>query len=58
MFLNTPLYWNQVADKSAGTGQPNINGVSLSNLLVPIPPYDEQKRILNKFNSLFQKIYD
>lgn len=57
MFLNTPLYWSQVADKSAGTGQPNINGVSLSNLLVPIPPYHEQKRILNKINCLLKKIY-
>ncbi len=56
LFLNTPLYWNQVADKSAGTGQPNINGVSLSNLLVPIPSYNEQERILNKINYLFQKI--
>lgn len=56
LFLNTPLYWNQVADKSAGTGQPNINGVSLSNLLVPIPSYSEQERILNKINYLFQEI--
>ena len=56
LFINTPLYWNQVADKSAGTGQPNINGVSLSNLLVPIPSYSEQERILNKINYLFQEI--
>ena len=47
-FLGSPLYWNQVADKTAGTGQPNINGVSLSNLLIPIPPILEQKRIIVK----------
>lgn len=56
LFLNTPLYWNQVADKSSGTGQPNINGVSLSNLLIPIPSYSEQERIINKINYLFQEI--
>lgn len=47
-FLGSPLYWNQVADKTAGTGQPNINGVSLSNLFIPIPPILEQKRIIVK----------
>lgn len=49
-YLHSPLYWNQVSDKSAGTGQPNINGVSLSNLLIPIPPIIEQKRILKKLD--------
>ena len=47
-FLGSPLYWKQVADKTAGTGQPNINGVSLSNLFIPIPPILEQKRIIVK----------
>lgn len=47
-FLGSPLYWNQVANKTAGTGQPNINGVSLSNLLIPLPPTLEQKRIIVK----------
>ena len=52
-YLKSPLYWNEVADKSAGTGQPNINGVSLSNLFIPVPPIDEQTRILNKINKMF-----
>lgn len=47
-YLNSPLYWSEVADKSAGTGQPNINGVSLGNLLMPIPPINEQLRICEK----------
>ena len=55
-FLNSPLYWNQVADKSAGTGQPNINGVSLSNLVIPIPPIPEQERLIKKINYLFELI--
>ena len=56
MFLNSPLYWNQVADKQAGTGQPNINGVSLGNLLIPIPPINEQVRIESKINKIFEII--
>lgn len=51
-YLNSPLYWCEVADKSAGTGQPNINGVSLGNLLLPIPPINEQNRICKKINAI------
>ena len=49
-YLNSPLYWAQVADKSAGTGQPNINSVSLGNLLIPLPPINEQFRICRKID--------
>ena len=56
LFLNSPFYWNQVADKSAGTGQPNINGVSLSNLLIPLPPLKEQEKIKSKINIIFDLI--
>ena len=56
MFLNSPLYWNQVADKQAGTGQPNINGASLGNLLIPIPPINEQNRIKSKINEIYELI--
>ncbi len=55
-YLNSSLYWSQVADKSAGTGQPNINGVSLGNLLIPIPSIAEQDRLINRINYLFDLI--
>ena len=45
-----------MADKQAGTGQPNINGVSLGNLLIPIPPINEQVRIEIKINKIFETI--
>ena len=51
-FLNSPFYWRQVEDKKAGTGQPNINGKSLANLLIPLPPLAEQKRIVAKIEEL------
>ena len=56
LFLNSPFYWNQVADKTAGTGQPNINGVSLSNLLIPLPPLNVQESIISKINLIFDLI--
>ncbi|WP_445489841.1 restriction endonuclease subunit S [Niallia sp. 03133] len=55
LFLESDLYWNQIASKSQGTGQPNVNAVSLANLVMPLPPINEQKRIFNKVNELFEQ---
>ena len=52
IFAGTPLYWKQIHDKSQGTGQPNVNGVSLSNLIFPLPPLAEQERIVAKLDEL------
>ena len=51
-YLESPCYWRQLTNATSGTGQPNVNGQSLSHLLVPIPPSNEQKRILAEVNSL------
>lgn len=52
LFLETPMYWKQLIDKSQGTGQPNVNAVSLSELVIPIPPLEEQNRIVEKADCL------
>lgn len=51
-FLESPLYWEQLHEKSMGTGQPNVNGVSLSNLIIPLPPLAEQQRIVIRVEEL------
>ena len=56
MFMMTPCYWKQLIDASSGTGQPNVNGQSLSNLIIPIPPKEEQMRILLKWEELLPKV--
>lgn len=39
-----------------GGAQPNISGNIIENLLLPLPPLEEQKRIVEKLDSLFEKI--
>lgn len=51
-FATSPLYWGQLYAKSSGTGQPNVNATSLKALIVSIPPYDEQKRIVAKIDQI------
>ncbi|HRQ41398.1 MAG TPA: restriction endonuclease subunit S [Chloroflexota bacterium] len=48
LVLDSPLYWEQLTEKSKGTGQPNVNATSLSTLAIPLPPLNEQKRIVAK----------
>lgn len=56
LFLESPLYWIQLQEKAKGTGQPNVNAVSLSNLVLPLPPIQEQKRIVAKVDELFELV--
>lgn len=51
-FLESPLYWTQLRQMSAGTGQPNVNGQALGRLALPLPPLAEQRRIVAKVDEL------
>ena len=49
-FFESGYYWEQITLSSVGIGQPNVNGTTLANLNVPIPPYKEQLRIVEETN--------
>ena len=51
-FLDSPYYWQMISLKQSGTGQPNVNATKLSEILIPIPPIEEQKRIVAKIEKL------
>ena len=51
-YFQSAGYWEQIADESKGTGQPNLNGSKLAKLKVPIAPPAEQRRIVAELDSL------
>lgn len=55
-FMESPFYWKQLKSSSMGTGQPNVNGTALKNLVVPLPPLKEQKRIVARIEELLAYI--
>ena len=46
LLLDSPLFQQQFTSKSNGTAQGGIYLGELANMLVPLPPEDEQNRIL------------
>ena len=52
LFLESPVYWVQLDEGARGGAQPNVNGQTLGRMVVPIPPFDEQHRIVAKVDEL------
>jgi len=52
IFASSAFYWAQLLASSMGTGQPNVNGTALSELVLPIPPLAEQSRIVARVEEL------
>jgi len=54
-FFNSPYIREQIETPLRTTvGINNINSTELSNLIIPIPPLEEQKEIVKKIESLFK----
>ena len=51
-YFDSPSYWAQLIDASAGTGQPNVNATSIGRLLIALPPLAEQRRIVERVSEL------
>ena len=51
-YMESNLYWSQLRKGTIATAQPNCNGQTLSSMFIPIPPLEEQKRIIEKINEI------
>ncbi|PGU13408.1 hypothetical protein COD21_02220 [Bacillus cereus] len=50
--LVSPMFDTQVASKVQGVTYPAINDANFNNLVIPVPPKNEQKRIVEQINKL------
>ena len=55
-FLKSSLIQNQIAESTTKVGQPKLAILRIQNLLIPLPPLAEQKRIVEKINELMPVI--
>jgi type I restriction enzyme, S subunit len=44
-FFQTSSYWAQITRSARGAAQAGVNATSLKSLELPLPPFDEQRRI-------------
>ncbi|MFR0991146.1 MAG: hypothetical protein ACLSF3_19185 [Anaerobutyricum hallii] len=52
------MYWSQLREGTIATAQPNCNGKTLGNMLVPIPPSHEQICTVEKLNAVMAHVIE
>jgi len=51
-FMESESYWKQLRNGTTATAQPNCNGKTLSRMIIPLPPIEEQRKIVSRLNEL------
>lgn len=55
-FLQSPYYWKEISENKLGIAVPNVNANKLKIIPIPLPPLNEQKRIVAKIEELFTEL--
>jgi type I restriction enzyme S subunit len=50
--LSSPLVQNQIVDATTKVGQPKLAIIRIESILVPLPPLEEQQRIVNRVREI------
>ena len=56
LFFQTKTYWDKINAGVTGSAQGGFNATKLSELDIPIPPFQEQQHIINILNKAFADI--
>lgn len=56
LYFDTPKFQNFVIAEATGTAQKGFYLNQLSQCIIPVPPIEEQIKIVSKINSIFQSI--
>jgi len=56
LFLESPSYWEQIAGASSGIALANINGTKIKKIHIPVPPIEEQIKILEILEKQFSRL--
>lgn len=51
-YLKSPIYWSQVSAAKKGAAQDNINAGDIKEFIIPVPPLDEQEKIVKQIQSV------
>lgn len=51
-YLESPKVFELVTQNNNGSSQPNLSAKSVSNFLIPVPPIEEQERIVEELDCL------
>jgi type I restriction enzyme S subunit len=55
-FLQSNQYWQSISEKKIGIAVANVNATKLKQIILPLSPLNEQKRIVAKIEELFSKL--
>ncbi|OGR23705.1 MAG: hypothetical protein A2277_08290 [Desulfobacterales bacterium RIFOXYA12_FULL_46_15] len=55
-YFKSHKYWQFISDTQLGIAVPNVNATKLSGLPIPVPPLNEQKRIVAKLDAIIPRI--
>jgi type I restriction enzyme, S subunit len=55
-FLRSKDYWHSISEFSAGIAVPNVNASKLAQVEIPLPPLNEQRRIVAKLEKLLSRV--
>ncbi len=58
MYLDSPLFFDEIKKFDNGTAQPNLAAKSLEQFFVPLPPLAEQKRIIYQIENINSNIVE